>query len=138
MLIVKDEKIFKEQCEKVSENNEERQALLSGKCSKAMVNGAGFRAVRSVQGTDPCLLRASRQNQHFTVGKKQTARRRTLGQPSVQTESVDPYFNLCNKIPVVSKVKKKKKIQVQEAPLDKAFKNFTMRNHLEYIKPRKP
>lgn len=48
MLIVKDEKIFKEQCEKVSENNEERQALLSGKCSKATVNGAGFRAVRSV------------------------------------------------------------------------------------------
>lgn len=36
-------KFFKEEkCEKVSENNEDRQALLSSKRRKTAVHGAGF------------------------------------------------------------------------------------------------
>lgn len=57
---------------------------------------------------DTCLLIASKRRQHVTAGKKQTAHRRakdvgTAEYPN-RKESVDSYFNFCNKIPVVSKV----------------------------------
>lgn len=42
-------KFFKEEkCEKVSKNNEDRQALLSSKHRKTAVHGAGFGVGRSV------------------------------------------------------------------------------------------